>query len=146
MTEVDDDVREAFRDAFNQFDKDGDGHITETELAVVMRGLDIRATRAEILELIKQVDTDQSGTIEFEEFLVIMQKKMVEMDPSEMVNIAFDSFDHDGDRKIGKDDLMKVMQNLGERVTEDEVEELIRVGDQTGDGALTPGEFTEWIK
>jgi len=62
MADVDPDVRAAFEDAFKQFDKDGDGHITGTELAVVMTGLEIKATKAEIDDLISQVDTDGNGT------------------------------------------------------------------------------------
>jgi Ca2+-binding EF-hand superfamily protein len=65
MAEVDPDVRAAFEDAFKQFDKDGDGHITGTELAVVMTGLEIKATKAEIDDLISQVDTDGNGTSTF---------------------------------------------------------------------------------
>ena len=75
-----------------------------------------------------------------------MQKKMASMDPSEMVNIAFDSFDNDGDKAIGPEDLLKVLQDMGETVTQDEVDELIRVADLDRDGKLSQHEFTEWMK
>ena len=137
---------QAFREAFNQFDKDGDGHITVQELAVVMMGLNIKVTKAELNDIIQQVDTDNNGTIEFNEFFAIMQAKMASMDPSEMVNIAFDSFDNDGDKAIGPEDLLKVLQDMGETVTQDEVDELIRVADLDRDGKLSQHEFTEWMK
>ena len=75
-----------------------------------------------------------------------MQKKMASMDPSEMVNIAFDSFDNDGDKMIGPEDLKKVMTDMGEQVTQDEIHELIRIADTDGDGKLNQAEFTEWMK
>jgi calmodulin len=75
-----------------------------------------------------------------------MQKKMASMDPSEMVNIAFDSFDNDGDKAIGAEDLMKVMTDMGEKVSQDEIDELIRIADTDGDGKLSVAEFTEWMK
>ena len=137
---------QAFQEAFNQFDKDGDGHITVQELGVVMMGLNIKVTKAELYDVIKQVDTDNNGTIEFNEFFAIMQKKMASMDPSEMVNIAFDSFDSDGDSAIGPEDLQKVLQDLGEAATQAEIDELIRVADMDGDGKLNQREFTEWMK
>eukprot|EP00938_MAST-03A_sp_MAST-3A-sp1_P003289 g3289.t1 len=146
VEEADPDVVLAFREAFNQFDKDGDGHITVQELGVVMLGLNIKVTKAELNDIIRQVDTDNNGTIEFNEFFAIMQAKMASMDPSEMVNIAFDSFDNDGDKAIGPEDLLKVLQDLGETVTQDEVDELIRVADLDGDGKLSQHEFTEWMK
>ena len=75
-----------------------------------------------------------------------MQKKMASMDPSEMVNIAFDSFDSDGDSAIGPEDLQKVLQDLGEAATQAVIDELIRVADMDGDGKLNQREFTEWMK
>ena len=145
-TEADPDVKLAFEEAFKSFDKDGDGHITVQELAVVMMGLNIKVTKAELVDVIAQVDTDNNGTIEFDEFFAIMQKKMASMDPSEMVNIAFDSFDNDGDKAIGPDDLRKVLVDMGEAVTQAEVDELIRVADLDGDGKLNQHEFTEGMK
>ena len=46
------------RDAFDLFDKDGDGRITSDELMSVMRTLRQTATEAEIREMIQNVDTD----------------------------------------------------------------------------------------
>ena len=63
-----------------------------------------------------------------------------------MVNIAFDSFDNDGDKMIGPEDLKKVMTDMGEQVTQDEIHELIRIADTDGDGKLNQAEFTEWMK
>ena len=111
-----------------------------------MLGLNIKVTKAELNDIIRQVDTDNNGTIEFNEFFAIMQAKMASMDPSEMVNIAFDSFDNDGDKAIGPEDLLKVLQDMGETVTQDEVDELIRVADLDRDGKLSQHEFTEWMK
>ena len=59
-----------------------------------------------------------------------MRKKMEDMNAAEMVDIAFGSFDRDGDKKIGQDDLMAIMTEMGERVTPEEVAELIRIADQ----------------
>jgi calmodulin len=140
-----DDVVAAFKEAFQQFDTDGNGHITDVELKAVMDGLSIKSTHAEVVELIAQVDTDGNGTIEFPEFLTIMAKKMADTDASEMVAIAFGSFDKDGDGAIGKADLLQVMTELGETATEDEVDELIRLADKNADGKLDQQEFTDWM-
>ena len=140
-----DDVVAAFKEAFAQFDTDGNGVITESELKNVMDGLSIKSTRAEVVELIREVDLDGNGTIEFNEFLTIMAKKMADTDASEMVAIAFGSFDKDGDGMIGHEDLFQVMTELGETVTEDEVNELIHIADQNNDAKLDQAEFTAWM-
>ena len=59
-----------FREAFNLFDKDGDGHVTLTELKVVMETLGQTPTQTELQQMIIDVDDNNTGEIEFEEVRV----------------------------------------------------------------------------
>ncbi|KAJ2878380.1 hypothetical protein IWW38_006335, partial [Coemansia aciculifera] len=63
-----------FREAFKLFDKDGDQTITAKELGEVLRSLDQAPTEAELLDMINEVDADGNGTIDFEEFVELMQR------------------------------------------------------------------------
>uniref|UniRef100_A0A0E0F2B9 EF-hand domain-containing protein n=1 Tax=Oryza meridionalis TaxID=40149 RepID=A0A0E0F2B9_9ORYZ len=56
-----------FREAFNLFDKDGDGTITSKELGTVMGSLGQSPTEAELKKMVEEVDADGSGSIEFED-------------------------------------------------------------------------------
>ena len=47
------------------------------ELATVMRSLGQNPTEAELQDMINEVDEDGNGTIEFDEFLVMMSKKVL---------------------------------------------------------------------
>ena len=46
------------------------------ELATVMRSLGQNPTEAELQDMINEVDEDGNGTIEFDEFLVMISKKV----------------------------------------------------------------------
>uniref|UniRef100_A0AAR5PC58 EF-hand domain-containing protein n=1 Tax=Dendroctonus ponderosae TaxID=77166 RepID=A0AAR5PC58_DENPD len=78
-----------FKEAFMLFDKDEDGMITMAELGVVMRSLGQRPTETELRDMVNEVDQDGNGTIEFNEFLQMMSKKMKDADGEEELKEAF---------------------------------------------------------
>ncbi|KAF5206380.1 Calmodulin-related protein [Thalictrum thalictroides] len=134
-----------FEEAFNLFDKDGDGCITIDELATVIRSLDQNPTEEELLDMINEVDVDGNGTIEFEEFLNLMAKKMKETDADEELKEAFKVFDKDQNGYISATELRHVMINLGEKLTDEEVEQMIREADLDGDGQVNYEEFVRMM-
>ena len=66
--QITDEERAAFKEIFDQFDVNKDGHITNKEVKTVMNKLGQNPTDAEVAEFIKMCDTDKSDTIEFSEF------------------------------------------------------------------------------
>ena len=125
-----------FKEAFSLFDKDGDGTITTKELGTVMRSLGQNPTEAELQDMINEVDADGNGTIDFPEFLTMMARKMKETDSEEEIREAFRVFDKDGNGFISAAELRHVMTNLGEKLTDEEVDEMIREADTDGDGQV----------
>uniref|UniRef100_A0A8C2H5F9 Calmodulin n=1 Tax=Cyprinus carpio TaxID=7962 RepID=A0A8C2H5F9_CYPCA len=131
-----------FKEAFSLFDKDGDGTITTKELGTVMRSLGQNPTEAELQDMINEVDADGNGTIDFPEFLTMMARKMKDTDSEEEIREAFRVFDKDGNGYISAAELRHVMTNLGEKLTDEEVDEMIREADIDGDGQVNyEGEF-----
>ncbi|CAF2716859.1 unnamed protein product [Rotaria sp. Silwood2] len=125
-----------FKEAFSLFDKDGDGTITTKELGTVMRSLGQNPTEAELQDMINEVDADGNGTIDFPEFLTMMARKMKDTDSEEEIREAFRVFDKDGNGFISAAELRHVMTNLGEKLTDEEVDEMIREADIDGDTPL----------
>ncbi|KAH9682412.1 calmodulin-like protein 8 [Citrus sinensis] len=149
-----------FKEAFCLFDKDGDGCITVEELATVIRSLDQNPTEEELQDMINEVDSDRNGTIEFGEFLNLMAKKMKgskyvfiyflfvmyqETDAEEELKEAFKVFDKDQNGYISATELRHVMINLGEKLTDDEVEQMINEADLDGDGQVNYDEFVKMM-
>ncbi|XP_026423629.1 calmodulin-like protein 11 isoform X1 [Papaver somniferum] len=134
-----------FQEAFCLFDKDGDGCITIEELATVICSLDQNPTEEELQDMIKEVDVDGNGTIEFGEFLSLMARKMKETDAEEELQEAFKVFDKDQNGFISAPELRHVMINLGEKLTDEEVDQMIREADLDGDGQVNYEEFVRMM-
>ena len=69
-TELDAEV--SLREAFREFDKDGKGTVTASELRQVMAESGQSMTETEINDLMKQVDKNSDGKINYEEFVKMM--------------------------------------------------------------------------
>lgn len=137
---------EEFKEAFALFDKDGDGTITSDELGVVMRSLGRNPTKEELDAMIAEVDEDGSGEIEFPEFLKLMASKLQDTDSVEEMREAFLVFDRDKSGSVTASELKHVMNNLGEQVTDEEVQEMIVEADADGDGELSFDDFLQFIQ
>jgi len=59
---------------FEVFDADRSGQIDKAEIAEVMKSINEPVDNAKIDEYMKEVDTDKSGTIDFEEFCMFVEK------------------------------------------------------------------------
>ncbi|PKA59795.1 Calmodulin [Apostasia shenzhenica] len=158
-----------FREAFSLFDKDADakfhhlcamficylniihwphiaicaGCITTKELGTVMRSLGKNPTEAELKDMIADVDVDGNETIDFSEFLNLMARKLKDTDSEDELKQAFKVFDKDQNGLISADELRHVMTNLGEKLTNEEVNEMIREADDDGDGQINYAEFVK---
>ncbi|CAG0925340.1 unnamed protein product, partial [Notodromas monacha] len=67
MSEEDSGVMEQeLREAFRLYDKEGNGYITTKTLREILRELDDKLTNEELDEMIAEIDTDGSGTVDFD--------------------------------------------------------------------------------
>jgi hypothetical protein len=78
--------------------------------------------------MVAEIDTKKSGTIEFNDFLNLMARKIKDADTEEEIKEAFRVFDKDQKGTISAAELRHVLTNLGEKLTEEEVDEMIREG------------------
>jgi calmodulin len=134
-----------FREAFSLFDKSGDGKITTNELCVVMRSLAQNPPESELQDMIDEVDVDNSGTLDFPEFLPMMARKMMDRDSKGEIRETFKVFDRDNNDYISSAELRHVMASIGEKLADDEVDEMIREADRDGDGRIDYQEFVQLV-
>lgn len=65
-------MQEELREAFRMYDKAGNGYIPTSALREILRALDDKLTNDELDEMIAEIDTDGSGTVDFDEFMEMM--------------------------------------------------------------------------
>jgi calmodulin len=122
-----------------------------------MRSLGQNPSESELQDMINEVDADNNGTIDFPgtpsalpsastkltrpEFLTMMARKMKDTDSEEEIREAFKVFDRDNNGFISAAELRHVMTSIGEKLTDDEVAEMIREADQDGDGKIDCASF-----
>ncbi|XP_043467382.1 calmodulin-like protein 1 [Leptopilina heterotoma] len=138
-----------FREAFRLFDKDGDGSITKEELGRVMRSLGQFARAEELRTMLQEIDIDGDGNVSFEEFVEIVSNiggasaaAPPDQDQEEQeLRDAFRVFDKHNRGYITASDLRAVLQCLGEDLSEEEIEDMIKEVDVDGDGRIDFYEF-----
>jgi len=124
-----------FKEAFLRVDKDGDGTITTKELSRLFQSLGQNRTEEDVLNL---VDGD---TIDFPDFLCLVAKEMMYEDREEDLVEPFRKFDLDGTGYISPAELRYVLADMGEKLTDEELDEITREADPDNDGHINYEEF-----
>ena len=64
--------REDLHRVFNQFDADGSGEVSTSEMAAILQSLEVEKTDEEVRQLMRDCDPNGSGAIDFEEVSMCM--------------------------------------------------------------------------
>ncbi|KAF1774881.1 EF-Hand 1, calcium-binding site [Phytophthora cactorum] len=137
---LDEEDLEEIKEAFHLFDTDGSGSIDVRELKAAMRALGFQVKKSEIRQMIADIDKDESGTINLDEFIEMMTGKMNSRDSREEIMKIFQLFDDDNTGKIS-------FRNLkAQTLTDEEMQEMIDEADRDGDGLINEEEFFRVMK
>ncbi|KAH8371893.1 hypothetical protein KR093_009267 [Drosophila rubida] len=131
-----------FQHAFDMLDSEHDGSITFKDLATFIRNLGKEATENELLAMINEVDADGNGSVEFAEFVTAMTMRMCRMPDDDELREAFRVFDRDNSGYITVEKIRNVMVDLSTKVTEEEIEEMLRDANVEFETALSFEDFS----
>jgi Ca2+-binding EF-hand superfamily protein len=129
-------------EAFKEFDADNSGVISPQELGEVMRSLGQNPNEASLHEMIKEVDVDGSGGIDFEEFKTLLIAK--QGNRKSRLKMAFSVFDEDNNGQITAQELQGVMSQFG--LTDKELDEIVQEVDVDGDASIDFEEFCKLMQ
>lgn len=144
MDLLDDAQKARLQRAFSIFDKDDSGKISHTEMMGVLRLLGNNPTNGELEDIIRAIDLNKDGFIDFDEFARVWwvrEQQQLEADFETELELAFKVFDTDGSGVITREELREKLTTLGEKLSEEEVEELLAEADTDKSGTISFEEF-----
>lgn len=133
------------KEAFTMFDRDKDGLINYIELGNVLKSQGFAPTNQELLEMIADVDENEDDKINFEEFLILMHSRLKKADIENELNEAFSVYDKNGSGIISIKEFRKIMNSLGDKICEEEINEIIQKVDVKNRGYINYKDLTKII-
>ena len=128
------------REAFQTLDKNGDGKVSREELLAKYREtMSSGSAEKEVADIMTRVDTNNSGFIDYTEFLAASLDKAKHLSQQNL-ETTFSLFDKDGSGKISAEELRGMLEGaVGEGDLR--LRQLIQEVDQNGDGEIDLKEF-----
>ncbi|KAL2704392.1 hypothetical protein AAEP93_005463 [Penicillium crustosum] len=141
-----------YKEAFSLFDRRGTGRVAGDLLGDLLRACGQNPTLAEISDLEKSVGGDWKSLanplslslVDFDSFLKVLNRPGGFREPGEPEEYCrgFQVFDKDMTGFIGVGQLRYILTNLGEKMSDDEVDELLKAVD-TSSGEIN---YTDLVR
>eukprot|EP00339_Tiarina_fusa_P024257 CAMPEP_0117041144 /NCGR_PEP_ID=MMETSP0472-20121206/28763_1 /TAXON_ID=693140 ORGANISM="Tiarina fusus, Strain LIS" /NCGR_SAMPLE_ID=MMETSP0472 /ASSEMBLY_ACC=CAM_ASM_000603 /LENGTH=153 /DNA_ID=CAMNT_0004752097 /DNA_START=26 /DNA_END=484 /DNA_ORIENTATION=+ len=131
------------RECFALFDRDKDNKISISELGLIMRSLGRAPTELEVKEYAKQIDKGD-GTFDINGLLDVMVRsyKSLQEEEDAILN-AFKVFDKENTGKIDADELRHIFVTLGDALTQEEVNESLKLASVDSQNKIDYREFAK---
>eukprot|EP01013_Petalomonas_cantuscygni_P022393 TRINITY_DN4297_c0_g1_i2.p2 TRINITY_DN4297_c0_g1~~TRINITY_DN4297_c0_g1_i2.p2 ORF type:complete len:157 (-),score=26.33 TRINITY_DN4297_c0_g1_i2:204-674(-) len=137
-----------FKEIFDLVDDDRSGCISKAELRKLMETLRLKPTEEEIESMMKEVDADGSGDIDFNEFVTVMSRRVQADYTPDQLRSAFKVFETDTVPPgfVSTEVLEHALTTYGtERLTPDEAAELLSTVDPENTGKINYMEFIQMM-
>jgi len=141
------------RAAFDRFDENGDGVISQKEMETVFENLGSSMSVEDVERVIRSMDADQDGMVGWPEYLRAMARQLLVFEGQAEVDLAMDLFrgvsitdarEGGGPPEIPVDEIRRLMTTAGsEPLSEEELNELLRLADPEGLGMVPLDRWTQ---
>ena len=133
---------------FNQLDTDGDGKINKMDLFKGLRAkTESKALEKDIEKIYNNIDMDNNGYIEYEEFVraAVSKERFIN---ENILKFAFRYFDKDGSGEITRDELEEIFkQGIADKnKMKEALDKIIDEVDENKDGIIQFEEFVHIMK
>jgi calmodulin len=140
-------VLSEYREIFDSYDINKNGKIERKEMKIILKKIGKNGTQEEIDEIWRAMNKiDSDSTISFDDFIEFINRFNLtknSMSTDDIIN-AFQIFDRNHDGTISINEFKHILMDLGQKLSEKEVEEIIQDIDFNEDGKLNYREFVEF--
>ena len=130
-----------YKSVFDLNDNNKDGNVTLDELANILKAINISSSDEEIKEIIMELELEGNDEINFENFVSIVNRRDKDVDNEEEVIKAFKFFDKEGNGLININELKNIMLSVGNNISEEELNDMLKEADIDMDGYINYEEF-----
>lgn len=130
------DVQDEVKECFDLFDRTGSGKIPVDMLGKIVRSVGQTPSNAEVADYIKEIDSDSTGTFDYASLVALLERHWKPPANADQVIEAFKIFDPDGTGTISSSEMRTVMTNLGEKLTSEEVNAMLKEADPSNTGKI----------
>ncbi|XP_035910149.1 troponin C, isoallergen Bla g 6.0101-like isoform X1 [Anopheles stephensi] len=145
--ELSKDQLKVLRDAFNAFDKEKTGSISTDVVGTILELLGHKLSEEELEEVIEEYDEDESGQLEFDEFVALASNYV---EPEEDYDAlrkelreVFMMYDKDAKGYLPVEEFKAILRELDGAVPEEELDDIVDEIDADGSGTVDFEEFME---
>ncbi|XP_059714734.1 calmodulin-like protein 4 isoform X1 [Haemorhous mexicanus] len=134
-----------FKECFSLYDKKQKGKIKASDLLAVMRCLGASPTPGEVQRHLQLHRIDRNAELDFSTFLNIMYRQMKQEEPEEEILRALAMIDRQKRGVIPVPELRAKLTRLGEKLSEEEVDDLLKEAKVGPNGTIKYEEFVRHI-
>ncbi|KAM6257014.1 calmodulin-like protein 4 [Porphyrio hochstetteri] len=134
-----------FKECFSLYDKKQKGKIKASDLLAVMRCLGASPTPGEVQRHLHLHKIDQNAELDFSTFLNIMYRQTKQEEPEREILTALAMIDRQKRGVISISELRAKLTRLGEKLSEEEVDDLLKEAKVAPNGTMKYEEFVHTI-
>ncbi len=125
-----------YKESFDMFDRNKKGKITINDITKIMKNFGYPLSKEEAKKMVASVDSSGDGEVDFEEFVMLMEKHIHNISDDPVLQ-AFRDFDKNYDGKITNYEFRYILTHVGDnKFSDKEVDELFKECDIKDEGEL----------
>merc|ERR1712121_93053 len=127
---------------------DEEGAIPADQVGGILAMMGMKVKPSALREIIEDIDEDGSGLLEFGEFCQLAAKFLVEEDEEALkkeLKEAFRIYDKEGNGYISTDVLKEILRELDNKLSEEDLDNIVDEVDEDSSGTLDFDEFMEMM-